>query len=457
MTGNQGLKTQKMAWKTALEREEKNLEFTDEGNTATITTSDLNQNDITPDSKENIELLDTLAVEKQRGITVKATTASMLYPHPCAVGPEKVLLLNLIDTPGHVDFGREVTRTLAFVQGAVLLLDATQGIQAQTWSVYDKAKSLPNPPTLLMALTKVDLPTARPIHYSLQVSEFLEWDPDDIILTSARNRINIKKILDAVCERIPPPKPLADDTPNNSFLRAQVVDSRYDDRGVNCLVYVVSGELNEGDRIAMVSVSGEVVQQQQTSFSVQEVGIVLPKAHRTGSLQRGQMGYVRFGLRDPRQAMPGTILIWNSHVNKINEIILPEMPMSAATTNTKSVLYASVHPAEADGFEELTSAVDRLALNDTGLEVSKTSSIGSESSGPFLGPGLRVGFQGLLHVEVFRQRLQDEFNIDAVVTPPKVPYKITISPSQRSGVKEESVKLVEDLKDWVSSYYRIVN
>lgn len=156
------------------------------------------------------------------------------------------------------------------------------------------------------------------------------------------------------------------------------------------------------------------------------------------------MGYVRFGLRDPRQAMPGTLLVWNSQAGK--SMILPE---TTEDTITKSVLFASVHPHEADGFDELCNAVDRLALNDIGLEVQKTSSIGvGEGGGPFLGPGLRVGFQGLLHVEVFRQRLLDEFGIDAVVTPPKVPYTITFLPNKKNNLKEAYTKVIEDLSEW---------
>jgi len=135
-------------------------------------------------SREQIELFDTLAVEQQRGITIKASTATMLYRHPSAVGPEGVLLLHLYDTPGHVDFGREVSRSLSFVQGAVLLLDATQGIQAQTWSVVEKSRALPNPPVLLIALTKVDLPSVRPIHVALTVSEWLDYDDHQFFVDS---------------------------------------------------------------------------------------------------------------------------------------------------------------------------------------------------------------------------------------------------------------------------------
>jgi GTP-binding protein LepA len=160
------------------------------------------------------------------------------------------------------------------------------------------------------------------------------------------------------------------------------------------------------------------------------------------------MGYVRFGLKDPRQAAPGTLLIYNKHVGK--DMIFPPATKEGAA---KSVLFASVHPVDEDGFEELCSAVDRLALNDTGLEVAMTSSnsgASSETGGPFLGPGLRVGFQGLLHVEVFRQRLLDEFDLDAVVTPPKVPYHITYLPSKSNRLEEEYTEIIEDLADWPS-------
>lgn len=254
--------------------------------------------------------------------------------------------------------------------------------------------------------------------------------------------------MDAVCRRVPPPKPLEDD--NGEIMRAQVVDSWYDTRGVNCVVQIVSGSLTEGDRISIAKSAddgGDGISSDQ-SFSVQEVGLVLPKTLRTGKLLRGQMGYVRFGLRDPRQADPGTILVFHKDLGK-NMII----PALSTGIPTKSVLYASVHPEEEDGFEELSEAVDRLALNDKGLEVARTADVGSsgsESGGPFLGPGLRVGFQGLLHVEVFRQRLNDEFGVEAIVTPPKVPYHITYLPAKQNNVKEPYTEIIEDLKNWPS-------
>jgi elongation factor 4 len=438
LTGNLGKDAQQVAWSkvgAAVDAVER-------------TTS--KKSNMPASSKERIELLDTLSVEQQRGITVKASTASMLYRHHSAVGPTGVLLINMFDLPGHVDFGQEVSRSLHFVQGAVLLLDAAQGIQAQTWSAYEKAKNMACPPKLIVALTKLDLENARPVHVALTVSEWLQWDdPDSILLTSARDRRGVKELLDAICEQVPPPKAIPDD--DGSVLRAVVVDSWYEPGGVHCLVQIASGTLREGDRISLLQ-TGEMTGGKSSSslqsYSVQTVGLVLPKMQRAKLLRRGQMGKVLFGLRDPRQAIAGTVIVLSKHASQ--PMLLPEN-LPSTTAISKSVLYASVHPQEADGFEELCSAVDRLALNDTGLEVQKTASSGSgsESGGPFLGPGLRVGFQGLLHVEVFRQRLHDEFGMEAVVTPPKVPYVITFLPDKNNSKnKEQYTKVVEDLSEW---------
>ena len=458
LTGNLGRDAQQLAWDAALSSrpEDESSSSGAVSESSPPTTPSLSKEVVSSSSKERIDALDTLSVEQERGITVKASTASMLYRHESAVGPHKTLLINMYDTPGHVDFGREVTRSLCFVQGAVLLLDATQGIQAQTWSVYEKVKALaPNDPRLLIALTKVDLDVARPVHCALTVSEWLgdwEGDPDSIVQTSARSRVGIREVLEQVCDQVPPPHPLPDhdNAKQGNILRGQVVDSWYDDRGVNCLIRVMAGQLTESDRISLLipSPSGDSFEQsEQQSFSVQEVGLVTPTPLRTKTLVRGQMGYVRFGLRDPRQALPGSLLLHSDRVNLAqSSLYLPRLPPNAMVS--KSVMYASVHPEEADGFEELCNAVDRLALNDTGLEIQRTAASSSEGGGPYLGPGLRVGFQGLLHVEVFRQRLADEFGIDAVVTPPKVAYRITHLPSRSSNITEPITEIIEDLNKW---------
>lgn len=441
------------------------------------------------DTKEEITLLDTLSVERERGITVKASAASMLYRHPAATNPEGWILLNMVDTPGHADFGMEVTKSLDSVEGAVLLFDAAQGVQAQTLSVHDKARSIGrlrgeiSAPggddeetdnttgervggiQILPALTKIDMPAARPLEVALAVSDLLGFDPDCILETSARTRIGITELLDTICKRIPPPKRLADDADGSPVLRAKVIDSWFETkRGVIALVRVLSGSLSEGDRISIVEPAsykqvangdGDAHKVGKDSFSVQEIGIVLPHRIRTGKLCRGQMGYVIAGLRDPREARPGFVLSLQKSIPLLvgNRM---ELPPSVSGLRS-SVLYASVHPMDGDGFDELLAAVSRLALSDAGLEITQTAGSSSGGGGPFLGPGLRVGFQGLLHVEVFRQRLLDDFDIEAIVTPPKVPYTIKYLPSKKNnrpaGLPSEVV--IEDLIEWPEFGHRI--
>jgi len=442
------------------------------------------------DTKEEITLLDTLSVERERGITVKASAASMLYRHPAATNPEGWILLNMVDTPGHADFGMEVSKSLDSVEGAVLLFDAAQGVQAQTLSVHDKARSIGrlrgeiSAPggddeertdsttgervggiQILPALTKIDMPAARPLEVALAVSDLLGFDPDCILETSARTRIGITELLDTICKRIPPPERLADDADGSPVLRAKVIDSWFETkRGVIALVRVLSGSLSEGDRISIVEPAsyeqvangdGDAHKVGKDSFSVQEIGIVLPHRIRTGKLCRGQMGYVIAGLRDPREARPGFVLSLQKSIPLLvgNRM---ELPPSVSGLRS-SVLYASVHPMDGDGFDELLAAVSRLALSDAGLEITQTAGSSSGGGGPFLGPGLRVGFQGLLHVEVFRQRLLDDFDIEAIVTPPKVPYTIKYLPSKKNnrpaGLPSEVV--IEDLIEWPEFGHRI--
>ena len=424
-----------------------------------------------PQRKEQIDLLDTLQVEKERGITVKASAASMLLRHDSAVGKHGLLLLNMVDTPGHVDFGAEVTKTLAVVQGSILLLDASQGVQAQTLSVYEKASS--QNITIIPALTKVDLPSANPMEVALTVSELFtnknhHFDPDTILETSARNNIGISSLLDIIATQVPPPSSSSvQNLQNNHHLfQAQVIDSWFETkRGVICLIQMVSGTLHENDRVSLL----QQQQQQQLSskqqqYSIQEIGIVAPHRIRTKVLHAGQMGYIMMtGLRDPRQAKSGTKFIHPQHYSHFH---LDQKEHDTTTNNeSSSVLYASVHPLEVGNFDALVMAVEKLSLNDSGLNVQKTSSNNSNNSaGSYLGPGLRIGFQGLLHIEVFRQRLFDEFQLEAIVTPPKVPYTIHYyipKKQQKSSTKQtklpETPQIIEDLSQWPSSssnYYK---
>eukprot|EP00986_Skeletonema_menzelii_P012421 scaffold6846_cov164-Skeletonema_menzelii.AAC.2 len=454
-TGNLGHERQA----TAHQLGEKTTSEYNQDETSAITSNNTASKEIATKSskhkeiKEEITLLDTLKVERERGITVKASAASMLYKHPCATNEHGWILLNMVDTPGHADFGVEVSKSLSSIEGAVLLFDSVQGVQAQTLSVYDKARALGK--QILPALTKIDIPSARPLEVALAVSDLFAFDPDTIMKTSARNRIGVREVLDSVCENVPPPSPLSDDDGN--MLRAKVIDSWFEPRrGVVCLVRLLSGTLSENDRISIVepSIDGTGPKVGKDTYSVQEIGLVMPDRIRTGKLGVGQMGYVVAGLRDPREARPGSIMSLQKTMQTLisNQM---ELPSSAALTH-QSVLYASVHPMEGDGFDEMHAAVNRLALNDTGLEIHQTAGSSNNGGGPFLGPGLRVGFQGLLHVEVFRQRLLDEFDLEAIVTPPKVPYRIQYLESKNykrpPGAPMEEV--IEDLADWPAQGHR---
>jgi GTP-binding protein LepA len=385
-------------------------------------------------------MLDTLSVERERGITVKASAASSVY---------KGQLLNFVDTPGHVDFSHEVTRSLSCVQGALILFDAAQGVQAQSFKVYEQAKQLNLP--LIPVLTKIDLPSARVEEIALSISEcFPDFDPDEIILTSARDRKGMTEILDAVVEKIPPPSPPSYE--DNAKVRATVVDSWYEPlRGVVCLLQMITGTLTEASRVTVLS---KGVRTSSDSYSIQEVGFVLPERWRTKKLGPGQMGYAIVGMRDPRQAKAGGLLVLDKEANAIAEeekLIIGNSPVEEASNSIRSVLYASVHPSEEGGFDALQTAVDKLALNDTGLDVEMqrggTSADTASAGGPWLGPGLKIGFMGLLHMEIFRQRLKDEFYVDALVTSPKVSYLIVYQESSRR-IGTPPDKVVEDLSEW---------
>lgn len=260
------------------------------------------------------------------------------------------------------------------------------------------------------------------------------------------------QVLDKICETVDSPEQLPDD--DGSILRAKVIDSWFEPRrGVICLIRVLSGKISEGDRISIIepSLNSNEHKVGKDHYSIQEVGIVAPHRIRTGSLSRGTMGYVVTGMRDPRDAKASSYMSLQKSIPTLigNNLKLPTSAGSGLL-GQHSVLYASVHPMDGDGFDELSAAVERLALNDTGLEIQRTAGSANSGGGAFLGPGLRVGFQGLLHVEVFRQRLLDEFDMEAIVTPPKVPYTIKYIESKSfkraPGLPQEEV--IEDLINW---------
>lgn len=364
--------------------------------------------------------LDTLQVERERGITVKAQTATMVYKNK--------YLLNLIDTPGHVDFSFEVMRSLASCQGAVLLVDSTKGIQAQTLSTYYAAEEAGL--KIIPVVTKIDMPNAQIDDTILSIATTFNMEPEVVIATSARSGVGVTELLDAIVTRIPPPP-----TPMVTPARLRIIDMWFHStRGVVCLVQCVDGCLHENERITtcqLLSMGHASGVGTGGEFNVQELGILTPTPLRTKVLKGGQVGYLIAGMKDYMKAILGDTVVRCDDVAKAPPVPLPLFQPSA------SALYASVFPMDGDNFESLQIAVGRLALNDASLEVEKENSI-------TLGSGLRIGFLGVLHMEVFHQRLRDELNMPVLLTRPNVPYTLL---DRSTGERT----IIANLADWPST------
>lgn len=394
---------------------------------------------IWPTEKGRQQVLDTLEVERARGITVKAQSASMIYQDP-ATGLD--YLMNLVDTPGHVDFAYEVSRSLAACQGALLLVDAGQGVQAQTVANYAAAKEAGL--NIIPVLTKIDLPTADPEPALLALEGAFGFNPDSVLWTSAKSGAGIAELFPAILHRVPPP---GTNAKRGLPLRCLLFDSWYDQfRGVVCLVQVIEGVLRPGDTIVAAH-SGD-------KFSVQEVGLlapaklpVTPWPDRTplpapgpdgvpscaGGLGAGHVGYVVANMRSVKQARVGDTFY---HADK------PVEPLPGFRP-AKPMVFASLYPVDSGDFNALQTAVERLTLNDASVTIEKESS-------QSLGFGLRCGFLGLLHMDVFNSRLQSEFATPVIITAPMVAYKLRML--------DGSLKVVERPGDFppahtVDKYY----
>ncbi|CAL1705284.1 unnamed protein product [Somion occarium] len=336
----------------------------------------------------NQQVLDKLKVERERGITVKAQTASMIHTHE-----GRKYLLNLIDTPGHVDFAWEVSRSMAACQGALLLVDATQGVQAQSISVFHIAKE--RGLTIIPVLNKIDLPAAQPEIIAAQMQSTFGINPEDCLHISAKSGKGVEKVLDAILARIPPPRADA-----NAPLKALLFDSSYDRyRGVISLVNVQSGVLRKGDKIASCHT--------RKKYDIIDLGIMHPEEVSTTSLRPGQVGYIACNMKESSEAHIGDTL------HRVGSPV-ESMP---GFKPAKAMVYAGVFPVDSNDFPKLEESIKRLTLTDRSVEVTRESSTA-------LGQGCRLGFLGTLHMEVFRQRLEDEYNSSVIITAPTVPYKV---------------------------------
>ncbi len=335
------------------------------------------------------QVLDSMELERERGITIKMQPVRMQYIHQ-----GKEFQLNLIDTPGHIDFSYEVSRALKAVEGVLLLVDSTQGIQAQTLTTLQMAKE--SGLTIIPVLTKTDMGHSRPEEVGDSVIKLLGCTREDILLVSGKTGAGVPDLLEAICERIPPPRATEHDA-----YRGLIFDFQYSNhRGVIVFMRVFDGEVKKGDVLRFVA-SGK-------TFTALEVGMVTPAEVPVPSLQAGEIGYIVTGIKEPGVATVGDTLILDKRPT-------PALPGYQAA---RPVVWASVFPDSQDDFTILRQALDRLKLSDSSLSYEE------ESSG-VLGRGFRCGFLGMLHLEIVTERLRREFNIEIIITAPSIAYEIT--------------------------------
>jgi len=336
------------------------------------------------------QMLDTMDIEKERGITIKAQTVRLLYTAADGVR----YTLNLIDTPGHVDFAYEVSRSMRAVEGSLLVVDASQGVEAQTLANVYQAIDADH--EIVPVLNKIDLPAAEPERVSEQIEDVIGIDASDAVMISAKTGQGIEAVLEAIVTRLPPPKGERD-----APLKAMLVDSWYDAYlGVVVLIRVIDGVLKKGDRIKMMQ-TGAV-------YPVDRVGVFTPKMLPTDVLGPGEIGFLTASIKQVRDTRVGDTI---THEKKGASSPLPGFKPA------QPVVFCGLFPVDNADFEDLRDAVDKLALNDASFSHEVESSAA-------LGFGLRCGFLGLLHLEVIRDRLEREYDLDLITTAPSVVYHL---------------------------------
>ncbi|MDP3964848.1 MAG: translation elongation factor 4 [bacterium] len=343
-----------------------------------------------PEREMQDQLLDQMELERERGITIKLQPVTLRYRS----ASNEMFTLHLIDTPGHVDFSYEVSRTLAAVEGAILLVDATQGIEAQTLSHLYLA--VEEDLTIIPVINKIDLPNANPDRVAADLEKLLGVKKEEIIAISAKTGLNVDQVLERVVSQVPPPRGKADQP-----LRALVFDSVYDSyRGVVAYIRVVDGSLKAGERIKFIK-TGQ-------STEVQEVGWFTPALKAGERLTAGMIGYIVTGLKEIGHSRVGDTLTAEK-----NEGIDP-LP---GYKTIKPMVFAGLYAKEGDEYPKLRDAIEKLKLNDASL-------VYEAEHFPALGFGFRAGFLGLLHLEIVQARLEREYDVDLVVTSPSVAYRV---------------------------------
>jgi GTP-binding protein LepA len=342
------------------------------------------------------QYLDRMDIERERGITIKSQAVRL--PFTADDGVEYVL--NLIDTPGHVDFTYEVSRSLAACEGAVLLVDAAQGIEAQT--LANLYLAMENNLTVIPVLNKIDLPAAQPDKYAAEIAKILGCDESEVLRVSGKTGQGVDELLNTVVKLIPPPVGDAD-----APARALIFDSVYDTyRGVVTYVRVVDGSLATRQRISMMSTL--------TQHELLEVGVISPEPVASDALGVGEVGYLITGVKDVRQSRVG---------DTVTLVSRPATKSLAGYQDPKPMVFAGLYPLDGSDYPALRDALDKLKLNDAALVYEPETSVA-------LGFGFRCGFLGLLHLEIVRERLEREFNLDLISTAPNVIYEVIMDDSK---------------------------
>ena len=367
------------------------------------------------------QFLDDMELEREKGITIKMRPVRMEYTLN-----SNPFVLNLIDTPGHIDFCYEVSRALRAVEGSVLLVDATQGVQAQTLTTLEMAKKIGL--VIIPVISKIDSPLARISEVKEEMVKLLGCSKEEILETSGKTGAGVKELLDRIVEKIPPPK---EEILNENSTRALVFDFQYSNhKGVIVYVRVMEGEIKKGDEL-LFKIAGE-------RFISLEVGIFTPLEKAKGKISKGEIGYIVTGIKRPGIASVG------------DTITLFRKPLPALSGYEKPtpVVWASVYPEDADDFEVLKQALSKLRLSDSAFSHEE------ESSGS-LGRGFRCGFLGLLHLEIITERLKREFNLSLVIATPTITYEVSLKNGKNITIYSpslfpESGDIVNIKEPWVS-------
>ena len=369
------------------------------------------------------QVLDSMEIERERGITIKAQSVRLEYKNHKGEN----FILNLIDTPGHVDFSYEVSRSMAACEGALLLVDATQGVEAQT--LANSWLAIESDLEIIPVLNKIDLPSAEPERIKDQIKDIIGIDVEDTLSVSAKTGLGIAAVIDKLISKLPPP--LGKDA---HPLRVLLVDSWYDTYlGVMVLVRVVDGTLKKGDKIKLLL--------SDTEYQIEKVGVFRPKPEEVSELKAGEVGFITANIKEISQAWVGDTIVNSKNLHNVKPLpgFKPSLP----------VVFCGLYPIDASDYDHLKDSLNKLKLNDSSFTFENESSVA-------LGLGYRCGFLGLLHLEIIQERLKREFSLDLVVTPPSVVYKVKKTDEKLISIHNpadwpEKTKIIAISEPWINA------